>query len=388
MIGDFLSNASSDRRNRRRLRPTTTTSSSSSVYPLHPPGSQWLARVSETEFSRMDQIIVGGSSLLIVGSFLWVPCLIVWAYRKWKQVQDKRRKTIYAGLFVTFLGVYLVVAPHKNGRVGKWLNVKKWKIWESWIRFLALEVILDRPPRNSNGITVTTNGERAATTSLASEDTILAFCPHGIFPFAFGVGALTDWAQRIFGSFRPIVASAVLQVPIFGDLVGMIAGLDASKTKVDRALARGERVGVIPGGISEMFTGYPRSGCHPDEEYAIVRKGFLRMALRHQKPVIPIYCFGSTKLFRRLELPSLEKLSNWLRMSFIVFYGVCGLPIPFRQRLTYIVGEPITPPFPSGSEEAHVNALHDAFCDELHRLFERHKNAYGWGHKTLTLLSK
>jgi 2-acylglycerol O-acyltransferase 2 len=278
-----------------------------------------------------------------------------------------------------------VIAPQKNHRVGKWLNVKKWKLWDAWIRFLAIEVILDQPRQNQHRSDGRSGARTIAGTPLASE--ILAFIPHGIFPFAFGVGALTDWAQRIFGSFRPIVASAVLKVPIFGDLVGMIHGLDASKTEVDRALAHGERVGVIPGGISEMFTGYPRSGCHPDEEYAIVRKGFLRMALRHQKPVIPIFCFGSTKLFRRLELGGLEKLSEWLRISLIVFYGIWGLPIPFRQRLTYIVGEPIAPPLLSG-EEAQVNAMHDAFCGELHRLFERHKDAYGWGHKTLTLLSK
>ena len=348
----------------------------SSVYPLHPSDSQWLARVSETELTALDRLLVGGSSLVIVGSFLWVPCLLVWSYRRWKSVQDKRRRIIYAALFVAALGVYVVAAPHKNHRVGNWLQVKKWKLWRAWVRFLATEVILDQPRNNDNN-----------TKDLAQQDAILAFCPHGIFPFAFGVGAIADWAQKIFGAFRPIVASAVLRVPIFGDLVGMINGLDATKSKVDCALAQGERVGVIPGGISEMFSGYPRAGCHPDEEYAIVRKGFLRMALRHQKSVIPICCFGSTKLFRRLELPALEALSNFLRMSLIVFYGVWGLPIPFRQQLTYIVGEPIVPPPPSAAEEAQVDVLHQEFCNELRRLFDRHKYAYGWGHKTLQLLS-
>ena len=39
--------------------------------------------------------------------------------------------------------------------------------------------------------------------SLANLDAILAFCPHGIFPFAFGVGAITDYAQQIFGRAEP-----------------------------------------------------------------------------------------------------------------------------------------------------------------------------------------
>ena len=44
---------------------------------------------------------------------------------------------------------------------------------------------------------------------------------------------------------------------------------DASRLSVDRALAAGDRIGLAPGGISEMFEGYPKPGTHRDEEYAI-----------------------------------------------------------------------------------------------------------------------
>jgi 2-acylglycerol O-acyltransferase 2 len=248
------------------------------------------------------------------------------------------------------------------------------------VRFVALEVILDQPQNERRP-----GNERI---ELKQEDAILAFLPHGIFPFAFGVGALTEAGQAIFGPFRPIIASAAKKVPVLTEIIAWLHGLDASRSTVDRALSRGDRVGVVPGGISEMFAGFPKPECHPDEEIAIVRKGFLRMALQHQRPVVPIYCFGATKMFRRWQLPALESLSNLLRMSLIVFYGVGGLPIPFRQRLTYVVGDPVVPPPLMGQDEAQVEALHQQFCQELQRLFERHKEAYGWGHKTLQLLSK
>ena len=155
------------------------------------------------------------------------------------------------------------------------------------------------------------------------------------------------------------------------------------------ALSNGDRVGIVPGGISEIFEGYPKIGARQDEEYSIVRKGFLRLALQHGIPVVPIYCFGSTKMFRRLNLPILERLSHWIRASIVVFYGVWGLPIPFRQRLMYVIGDPIRPPTcTTGGEDQAVDEMYQQFCDELIRIFERNKDSYGWHHKTLKLLTR
>ena len=155
---------------------------------------------------------------------------------------------------------------------------------------------------------------------------------------------------------------------------------------MDLAISRGDRVGIVPGGISEIFEGYPKPGAHPDEEYSIVRKGFLRLALQNGVPVIPIYCFGSTKMFRRLHFPVLERLSRWIRASVVIFYGVFGLPIPYRQRLLYVIGDPIHPPVAAG--EQAVDEMHQRFCNELLRIFDRNKDSYGWHNKTLKILTR
>ena len=170
---------------------------------------------------------------------------------------------------------------------------------------------------------------------------------------------------------------------------------DASRSAVNRALSQGDRIGIVPGGIAEIFEGYPKQGTRPDEEYSIVRKGFLQLAMQHGVPVVPIYCFGATKMFHRLNLPALERLSSLMRASLVVFFGVWGLPIPFRQRLLYVIGNPIHPPPTTigqggmrvGEQQA-VDEMHKQFCDELMRIFDRHKEAYGWGHKSLKLLSR
>jgi len=168
---------------------------------------------------------------------------------------------------------------------------------------------------------------------------------------------------------------------------------------VDQALSEGSRIGLVPGGIPEIFEGYPKPLTHPDDEIAIVPKGFLRMALRHQIPVVPVYAFGITKLFKRLQLPDIvERWSTMLRISICLFFGVAGLPIPFRQKLFYIMGDPIVPPSTDTAnastvntaeqETQAVNQMHQAFCEELMRLFENHKELYGWGHKSLHLISR
>lgn len=158
-------------------------------------------------------------------------------------------------------------------------------------------------------------------------------------------------------------------------------------------MSRGDRIGIVPGGIAEIFEGYPKHGAGPNEEYSIVRKGFLRLAVQHGVPVVPIYCFGATKMFRRLNLPFLDRLSTFMRASVVVFFGVWGLPIPFRQRLMYVIGNPIYADrhreVTNEYDEQHaVDEMHVQFCNELLRIFERHKESYGWGHKSLKVISR
>ena len=167
---------------------------------------------------------------------------------------------------------------------------------------------------------------------------------------------------------------------------------DASRTEVDRALAEGSRIGLAPGGIAEMFEGFPKEKAHPDEQYTIVRKGMFKMAVKHGVPIIPVYCFGSSKLLKRLQLPRIvEKISLLLRVSLVVFFGQFGLPIPYRQKLLYVIGKVIHPPSDSmggASLEAKAEEMFATYCKEMTRIFDRHKESYGWKHKTLTTISR
>ena len=102
-------------------------------------------------------------------------------------------------------------------------------------------------------------------------------------------------------------------------------------------------------------------------------------------------------MFRRFDIPFLEQVSHHLRISLVLFYGVYGLPIPYRQKLMYIIGHPIVAPTSGANgggsrstidDERYISIMHQQFCTELQRMFEQHKDAYGWKHKTLEIISK
>ena len=154
----------------------------------------------------------------------------------------------------------------------------------------------------------------------------------------------------------------------------------------------GDRIGLAPGGIAEMFVGQDA-----DEEYAILnsRKGFIRLAIKHGVPVVPIYCFGGSKLLCQMTLPSIfERISILLRVSICIFFGKWGLPIPFRQRLLYVVGQPIHPPSCNGNGIKHegedfdfqVDEMHNKLCIAITTIFNKYKEYYGWENKKLQIL--
>lgn len=178
----------------------------SSVYPFHPEGSRVVFRTLGSDLTALDRCIVASSSLFIVGAFAWVPLLYVWAWKKWKSipVDDKRRRAAYAGGAMLLLAL-LSYGPHRSPRVGQWLQVRKWKLWTAWLKFIAMEVIADQDAN------LRVNVQR--------DQAILAFVPHGIVPFAFAFGALPVMAQKAFGIFRPVVATATNFLPVVSDIL-------------------------------------------------------------------------------------------------------------------------------------------------------------------------
>ena len=168
--------------------------------------------------------------------------------------------------------------------------------------------------------------------------------------------------------------------------------MEATKAEMGKVLQSGGSVGVTPGGIAEMYLGFPQPGCAPDEEFAMLRnrKGFVRLALQHGSVLVPVFCFGASSIFSRIVLPPwIETMSRALRASIMLFYGKWGLPIPWEAPLTYALGEHI--PCGSGKGGAlpsveEVDWVHNVFVRSLERAFELNKAVAGQAGKTLRVV--
>ncbi|KAG7341127.1 diacylglycerol acyltransferase [Nitzschia inconspicua] len=370
----------------------------SSVYPLTPAGSKVLLRVSGDDFTAYDQLVVVASSLFFVGGVFWVPAVYAWLVNRYRRIpsHETKRRAIYASLLLTATAV-LVAGPHRRAEFGRRINVRRWRLWKSWMRFFAMEVVADRFDTNNNN---NTNSSVRDGLGNNNEPAILGISPHGIFPFGLAFAALTEASAEVFGPFRAVVATATQLLPWVRDVLRWVRAVDASRPSVERSLQQRDRIGLAPGGIAEISQ-------TPSEtkEFAIVRKGIFRLAYKYNVPIVPIYCFGSSMLLKRWNIPWLERLGVLLRISLVVFYGKWGLPIPFRQRLLYVMGNPIYPPTnnqPSGAttnglgvdtDDASskcVNDMYERYCNELRRIFDRHKESYakGWEKKSLVILTE
>lgn len=169
----------------------------------------------EKSISRMDDWTVKLSSLFIVGSIIWVPSLFVYLYKKWKNTtkqEDAKKRALYRNLLLALI-LCTIFGPHRHYRVGKWVRVKRWKLWNAWLKYITFQVIMDAPANStSHDDTVLRHKDRCF--DMKKDPAILAFSPHGIFPFSLGFAVLPERAKESFGEFRPVVATATRFYPL------------------------------------------------------------------------------------------------------------------------------------------------------------------------------
>lgn len=118
----------------------------------------------------------------------------------------------------------------------------------------------------------------------AGERAIYGCHPHGVLALAT---ALTFFPLESPAQQQPAQRTAVhallLSVPVVRDLLLWFGCIDASRDVLAAALARGERVVLVPGGIDEMGAAFR----DPDRARP---RGFLRLAFELDVPVVPVVC--------------------------------------------------------------------------------------------------
>jgi 1-acyl-sn-glycerol-3-phosphate acyltransferase len=169
------------------------------------------------------------------------------------------------------------------------------------------------------------------------------------------------------GTGRPVRAlgdRVVFAAPFFRDWAHMMGAVEGEPEIAIQLLQDDQLVLVYPGGAKEAL-------CDPEDAYRLQwenSQGFIRTALRAQKPIIPIAGLGNEELYvqvvsqDRVRESSIGRFISKLLGDKYVFPVYMGLgPIPFPSDLHYLVGDPIY--LPHGPEAA----TDDQIVSELHR---------------------
>ncbi len=73
-------------------------------------------------------------------------------------------------------------------------------------------------------------------------------------------------------------------------------------------------------------------------------------------------------------------------MALILFWGRFGLPVPYRVPILGAMAKPIHVTQNENPSQEEIDRVHTELMDAMVRLFDEHKEAYGWGSKKLVIL--
>jgi 1-acyl-sn-glycerol-3-phosphate acyltransferase len=162
----------------------------------------------------------------------------------------------------------------------------------------------------------------------------------------------------------------MFDIPVVGDLLVRMGGVRATHANADALFARGRKVVVAPGGNLEAF----RPWTERDRIKFGGRKGFIRLAMRHRVPIVPVVFHGGHGGFlvlsdgewivRLLGLRRLLRVDTWPIMIAAPWGLAVGpvfhLPLPVKVRARFLAPIP-TDGLPPGAdaEPVAVDALYE-----------------------------
>jgi len=192
---------------------------------------------------------------------------------------------------------------------------------------------------------------------------------------------LPDVHRRV----RTLAASVLFRIPVVREIALWTGCVDASRKTAERNLDKGHSLVVLPGGEAEqLMTEHGR-----EKVYLKSRKGFIKLAMRKRCPVVAVYVFGSSDMFRTSRF--LYGPRYWLMKNLGVCIPLCrgliGSPMcPLPKKTTVVFSAPMHFQMADHSpSDKELDVAHDKFMQELIGLFNKHKSSCGYADREIEI---
>jgi 1-acyl-sn-glycerol-3-phosphate acyltransferase len=211
--------------------------------------------------------------------------------------------------------------------------------------------------------------------NIPAEGGALLVTNHGNFglDLAVLIGLIHERRGRVL---RALGDRVVFATPFFRDFARDMGVIEGEPQATISLLQDEQLVLVYPGGAKEALSS-------PEDVYRLQWEGslgFIRTALRAQKPIIPVAGIGNEELYvqvvpkDRVRQSGVGRLiSKFLGDKYITpIYMGLG-PLPFPAELHYLIGEPIHLPYgpEAADDEGIVAELHRQVTETTQQLIYR-----------------
>ncbi|KEG10818.1 putative diacylglycerol acyltransferase [Trypanosoma grayi] len=319
-------------------------------------------------------------------------CLIkgVEPFALWKFVAD----TVFTGYWLWYFRRY-VGRPHISGRLysAKSRDFFRRYVFSSIADYFDLRIIVDGKEKEEK--------EKEENAGHVSNDCVdmndpenkylFSFHPHGVFPgTAMWMPNTQQWDKAVGCNNKSYVTShcadVVFSVPMMRDFVLSVGGLSVSRKGIEGSIVNGNSPLIVTGGQAEMVLTKMS-----DTEMHLVthHSGFVRVAMLHRVPLVPIICFAEHNVMANISLPRIQRYAV-KKVGFpfpTVPYGRWYLPLPTTRPLTVVVGEPILPEpgMDSADIADHVQRYQRRYFKHLQVLFFKWRAKAGYPDMKLVL---
>ena len=184
---------------------------------------------------------------------------------------------------------------------------------------------------------------------------------------------------------RTLAASVLFYIPIIRELSLWTSCINASRGTAENALDNGRSLVVLPGGeIEQIMTEFGK-----EKVYLSKRKGFIKLAMRKDVSVVPMYVFGCSDYFvtSNFLFGLRYKLVKSLGVCIPICFGLLGSMCPLPKTTTIVTGKPLK--FEMAGSDPTAQELDDAhalFTKELIALFDEHKASLSYGDRKLEVM--